>query len=176
MQPITSISAVSRRSWIFWHDEHRPGRRVFIHPAQRLRSTGERTRFLPKTAKPQPGPALMAGQAGEASRDTASARGPRPLDPIGETRRPVYLVRHDWHTGIVVRRARTCRRQPGRRGEDFPDAESIWSRLGRPGLLSVKGSGAWLTLKAAFWPTPSVLHFAGFKLARGRLLSAQRGD
>jgi uncharacterized protein (TIGR02117 family) len=106
------------------------------------------------------GPALMAGRAGEASRDTASARGPR-LDPIGETRRPVYLVSHDWHTGIVVRRA-DLPAAAWPESEDFPDAEYLEVGWGDRDYYQSREPGAWLTLKAAFWPTPSVLHIAGF--------------
>lgn len=54
---------------------------------------------------------------------------------------------------------------------DFPDAEYLeigWGKVNYP----AKALGLWLTLKAALWPTASVLHIAGI---RGEPISAFAG-
>ena len=79
----------------------------------------------------------------------------------GETRRPVYLVSHGWHTGIVVRRA-DLPTAVWPESEDFPDAEYLEVGWGDRDYYQTREPDAWLTLKAALWPTPSVLHIAGF--------------
>jgi uncharacterized protein (TIGR02117 family) len=80
---------------------------------------------------------------------------------IGEARRPVYLVSHGWHTGIVLRRADIPPAIWPEAGE-FPDAEYLEVGWGDRDYYQAREPGAWLTFKAALWPTPSVLHIVGF--------------
>ncbi len=78
-----------------------------------------------------------------------------------EPSRPLYLVSHGWHTGIVFRRADIPHAIWPEAG-DFPDAEYLEVGWGDRDYYQAREPGAWLTFKAAFWPTPSVLHIVGF--------------
>ena len=79
----------------------------------------------------------------------------------GAARKPVYLVSHGWHTGIVVRRA-DLPTAVWPESEDFPGAEYLEVGWGDRDYYQTREPGAWLAIKAAFWPTPSVLHMVGF--------------
>lgn len=79
----------------------------------------------------------------------------------GEARKPVYLVSHGWHTGIVVRRA-DLPAAVWPESEDFPGAEYLEVGWGDRDYYQSRDPGVWLKLKAALWPTPSVLHIVGF--------------
>lgn len=82
--------------------------------------------------------------------------GPAPLHAA-----TVYVVNHGWHTGLVIRRG------------DIP--EGLWPehRQAPPGEYLEVGWGQrefyqnqepslLMALRAALWPSPSVLHLAGF--------------
>jgi len=74
----------------------------------------------------------------------------------------VYLVAHDWHTGIVVRRADIPAGQwPESR--DFPQAEYLEVGWGNRDYYQARDPGPWLALMAVMSPTPSVLHVVGFR-------------
>ena len=73
----------------------------------------------------------------------------------------VYLVSHGWHTGIVLRRAEVPPAIWPEAG-DFSGAEYLEVGWGDRDYYQTREPGAWLTLKAALWPTPSVLHIVGF--------------
>lgn len=79
----------------------------------------------------------------------------------GAARKPVYLVSHGWHAGIVVRRA-DLPAALWPESEDFPGAEYLEVGWGDRDYYQAREPGIWLMLKAAFWPTPSVLHIVGF--------------
>ena len=74
----------------------------------------------------------------------------------------VYLVAHDWHTGIVIRRADI---PPGLWPEsgDFPQAEYLEVGWGNRDYYQARDPGPWLALKAVLSPTPSVLHVVGLR-------------
>jgi uncharacterized protein (TIGR02117 family) len=75
---------------------------------------------------------------------------------------PVYLVAHDDHTGIVVRRADIpAGLWPERR--DFPQAEFLEVGWGARDYYMGRDQGFWGTLKAALGQTQSVLHVVGFR-------------
>lgn len=73
----------------------------------------------------------------------------------------VYLVNHGWHAGIIIRRADVPR---GVWPEiaDFPDAEYLEVGWGDWDYYQAQDIGVWITLKAALWPTASVLNVVGF--------------
>jgi uncharacterized protein (TIGR02117 family) len=87
-----------------------------------------------------------------------AAPGPAPdLPREGEPAVKIYLVAHDWHTGIVLRRADIPHGLwPETR--DFPQAEYLEVGWGDREYYPAPEPGLWMTLKAAFWPTPSALH------------------
>ena len=78
-------------------------------------------------------------------------------DPAGNAPAlSVYLVNHGWHTGIVFRRADIAR-AIWPEADDFPTAEYLEVGWGDSDYYQSRNPGAWLALKAALWPTPSVL-------------------
>jgi len=83
---------------------------------------------------------------------------PPPILVQGEASISIYVVNHGWHTGLIVRRADIPLGLVPETG-DFPAADYrgdwYYYQSGAPGL--------WLTLKAALWPTASVLHVVGVK-------------
>lgn len=81
-------------------------------------------------------------RAGQATPDSTSA---------------VYLVRHGWHAGVVVRRADVPDdRWPVRNA--FPNAHSLEVGWGEARYYPGRSRGVWGTLRAGAWPTSSVLH------------------
>ena len=74
---------------------------------------------------------------------------------------PIYVINHGWHTGIAVRRAGI---PEGVWPEHADLADSEYLEVGwgnREFYMAPEGTPG-LALKAALWPTPSVLHVAGF--------------
>lgn len=83
--------------------------------------------------------------------------------PTLETQAPhhIYVVRHGWHTGIVVRAAEVpADAWPARR--DFADAEFLEVGWGDREYYQASDPTIWLGLRALLWPTPGVLHVAAF--------------
>jgi uncharacterized protein (TIGR02117 family) len=76
-------------------------------------------------------------------------------------RKPVYLVSHGWHSGIVVRRA-DLPAGVWPESADFPEAEYLEIGWGDRDFYPAAEFGWGIALKAALWPTPSVLHMVGF--------------
>ena len=93
----------------------------------------------------------------------ACAGPPNGLYPpaANEPTHSVYLVSHGWHTGIVLKRAEVPR-HIWPEVDDFPDAEYLEAGWGDWDYYQARDPGIWLTLKAALWPTPSILHIVGF--------------
>lgn len=90
---------------------------------------------------------------------TPPAEPARPQD--GEPAAAVYLVAHDGHTGIAVRRADIpAGLWPESR--DFPQAEYLEVGWGNRDYYYGRNQGLWGTLTALL-PSPSVLHVAGFR-------------
>lgn len=77
-------------------------------------------------------------------------------------RKTVYVVGHGWHTGIVLRRSDVSTEVWPEVG-DFPDMDFVEIGWGDEGFYRAKKITVPLALKAAFWPTPSVLHVAAFQ-------------
>ncbi len=81
--------------------------------------------------------------------------------PEGGPTVAVHLVAHEWHTGIVIRRADI---PPGLWPEsrDFPRAEYLEIGWGNREFYQKPDPGLWTTLRAALLPMPSVLQVVGF--------------
>lgn len=74
----------------------------------------------------------------------------------------IFVVSHGWHTGLVVQRADIpdsfiCRYSR------FTASKYIEFGWGDHAFYLQPDFNFWITLKAVFWPTPSVLHLAGFQ-------------
>ena len=93
----------------------------------------------------------------------SSALPPEPLPPAAAAPEPcsVYLVRHGWHTGLIVRRCDVC-------AQDWPeirlfdDSTFIEVGWGDAGYLCSKLPGPIVLANAAFLPSRSAIHVAGF--------------
>ena len=79
----------------------------------------------------------------------------------GAPHKTVHVVSHGWHTGVIVSRAdiptNVWPAQP-----DFAQFESLEVGWGDDGFYRADKITTAITLKALFWPTPSVLHVVGF--------------
>jgi uncharacterized protein (TIGR02117 family) len=74
----------------------------------------------------------------------------------------VYLVAHDMHSGIAVRRADiSAGLWPESR--DFPQAEYLEVGWGDRDYYYGRNQGLWGTWRAGLWSNPSVLHVAGVR-------------
>jgi uncharacterized protein (TIGR02117 family) len=71
------------------------------------------------------------------------------------------VVKHDWHTGLVLRREDVPADVWPERDE-FPHAEYLEVGWGERDFYQAPEGTLWLAIKAAFWPNDSVLHVAGF--------------
>ena len=99
-----------------------------------------------------------------------------PMAPAASTDAPpaartLHVVGHGWHTGIVLRAADVpADAWPAR--ADFPDAQFLEIGWGNRAYYQATDPGAWLALKAAFWPAPGVLHVVAFDDAVERYFGA----
>ena len=73
----------------------------------------------------------------------------------------VYVVRHGWHSGIVVRAADVPEHAwPARR--EFIGAEHLGVGWGDRAYYPAPDPSVWLGLRALLWPTAGVLHMVAF--------------
>ena len=86
---------------------------------------------------------------------------PLPNAP-GEADRKVFqVVKHGWHVGIVVDRDDIASRVP-LPGEEFSGAGHLEIGWGDARFYQADAPSAGLALRAALWPTASVMHVVGF--------------
>lgn len=79
----------------------------------------------------------------------------------GAPRKTIHVVSHGWHTGVIVSRADIPTNVwPAHR--DFAPFESVEVGWGDDGFYRCDEITTAITIKALFWPTPSVLHVVGF--------------
>jgi uncharacterized protein (TIGR02117 family) len=78
-----------------------------------------------------------------------------------ESTKPIYLVSHGWHAGIVLRRA-DIPADLWPENVDFPYAEFLEVGWGDKQYYQTPDAHFGITLRAALWPTSSVLHIVGF--------------
>ena len=77
------------------------------------------------------------------------------------TMHPVHVVRHGWHSGIVVRAADVPEHAwPARR--EFIGAEHLEVGWGDRAYYPAPDPSLWLGLRALLWPTAGVLHMVAF--------------
>lgn len=69
----------------------------------------------------------------------------------------LYIVSHGWHTGLVVPAQAITAHLPELRAR-FQDAPYIEFGWGDKGFYQAEEITTRLTLRAIFWPTPSVIH------------------
>jgi uncharacterized protein (TIGR02117 family) len=81
--------------------------------------------------------------------------------PAGEAARTVYVVRHGWHTGVMLNTADVSDRSWSIL-RDFPEARYLEVGWGDRDYYAAREPGTWLGIKALFWPTPGTLHVVGF--------------
>lgn len=75
--------------------------------------------------------------------------------------RTIFVIRHGWHTGIVVRAADVPEAAwPAR--HDFAGGDYLEVGWGDREYYQAPDPSAWLALRALFWTTPGVLHVVGF--------------
>lgn len=80
----------------------------------------------------------------------------------GEPVKSIYLVSHGWHAGIVLRRTDIPPELwPARK--DFPHVEFLEVGWGDRAYYQTPDPHLGNVLKAALWPTSSVLHVVGFR-------------
>ena len=89
----------------------------------------------------------------------------RELYPEKEEKRPisVYVVKPGWHVGIVFERRYLEEKLPDH--ERLPEAEFLMVGWGDNKYYPADRARVGLFLRAAFLPTGSVIHIAGFKEA-----------
>jgi uncharacterized protein (TIGR02117 family) len=73
---------------------------------------------------------------------------------------PIYLVNQGWHTDLVIPQANVPK-------GIWPESEAFAADYlvigwGDRDFYQSPDSGVWMALKAALWPTPSVLHITQF--------------
>jgi len=87
----------------------------------------------------------------------------RDLFPPGDdaSAKAIYLVSHGWHAGIVLRRA-DIPADLWPENVDFPYAEFLEVGWGDKQYYQTPDAHPGTTLRAALWPTSSVLHIVGF--------------
>lgn len=91
--------------------------------------------------------------------------------PSGNPAVSIYVVAHERHTGLVLPRADIpAGLWPESR--DFPRADYLEVGWGERDYYQGRDQGLWGTLKAALWPTPSVLHVVGVRGSVARYFRA----
>ena len=81
--------------------------------------------------------------------------------PKNAPTRSIYLVNQGWHAGIIVKRA-DIPNGVWLEHKDFPDSEYLEVGWGDRDYYQDPDPHFGITLKAALWPTESVLHIATF--------------
>ena len=92
----------------------------------------------------------------------ACAAAPAVPTTIDEPARTIYVVSHGWHAGIVLRTADVTPARWSVVG-DFPDAEYLEVGWGDRHYYPAHDPSLWLAVRAALWPSDSVLHVVGFR-------------
>lgn len=95
-----------------------------------------------------------------------------PRNGPGEAHRKEFqVVKHGWHVGIVVDQEEMASLMP-LLGEDFSDTEHLEIGWGDARFYQAAEPSAGLALRAALWPTASVMHIVGFSGEPARYFSA----
>ena len=97
--------------------------------------------------------ALLAGCAGSEGTIFPSE--------VNDPARTVYVVRHDWHAGIVVSRS-DIPEDTWPALYDFPQARYLEVGWGDREFYQAPDPSLGLAIKALLWTTPGVVHIVGF--------------
>lgn len=93
-----------------------------------------------------------------------AAQPPRAAAPAPDaqpTPHRIHVVRHGWHSGIVVPAANVpADAWPARR--EFADAQYLEVGWGDRAYYQAADPSLWLGLRALLWPRPGVLHMVAF--------------
>ncbi len=88
-----------------------------------------------------------------------------------EIPRIFFVVKHGWHAGLVVKRSDLAGQVPAL-GSDFPGARYLEIGWGDARYYQTTDPSMALALRAALWPTDSVLHVVGFSGAPAHVFPA----
>jgi len=72
---------------------------------------------------------------------------------------PVFIVNHGWHVAIAIESSYIKPHLP--QPDQYPDAKYLMFGWGDRCYYTNRNAGTWLMLRAAIFPTESVLHVAG---------------
>src|SRR5687768_10757927 len=93
--------------------------------------------------------------AGCSTMDTCYEYGASP-----ETLRTIYVIRRGWHTGVAVAKHDWPNRQWSLLN-DFSDSDYLEFGWGDARFYQAERNTFWLGVRAALWPTASVIHVIG---------------
>jgi hypothetical protein len=79
-----------------------------------------------------------------------------------ESLRTIYVVRRGWHTGVVVAKQDWPNREWALL-EEFPDSAYLEFGWGDERFYQAEKNTFWLGMRAALWPTSSVVHVIGIR-------------
>lgn len=74
----------------------------------------------------------------------------------------VYLLGQGWHAGLIIERDAGPARLWPERG-DFPEADFFEVGWGEREFYQAADPGVWMAVKAALWPSPSVVFMSGLR-------------
>jgi uncharacterized protein (TIGR02117 family) len=117
---------------------------------------------------------LLAGAlSAEAAQGKSAVPAASSLVVAPDSTAPLYVVRHGWHAGLLVRRAEAVAfGWPAL--EDFPDVSYLEAGWGEAGYFPDRAPGMGDALRAGLWPTDSVVHLTGFRSPPMRVFGAER--
>lgn len=83
-------------------------------------------------------------------------------DTPPESTRSIYVVKRGWHTGIAIAAADWPNRDWSVLG-DFANSEYLEFGWGDERFYQAEEESLWLGIRAALWPTSSVIHVIGLR-------------
>lgn len=76
--------------------------------------------------------------------------------------RPIYVIRRGWHTGVAIAKHDWPNQEWGLL-EDFPDSNYLELGWGDARFYQAERNTLWLGVRAALWPSSSVIHVIGLR-------------
>ncbi|MFP8966773.1 TIGR02117 family protein [Pokkaliibacter sp. CJK22405] len=104
---------------------------------------------------------------------TGCSTSPWQHPPTAANQQTLYVVSHDWHTGIILPTAELLPALNFLK-EDFVDGPYVEIGWGDKGFYQAPEITVKLTLKAMFWPTDSILHVVSVPEAPADYFSASK--